>query len=75
MSLPTRGKFILISFGWPTDIVGNDVGVVNVPVPLPLPTVPILASAAPQVGQKAVIFGYGGTETDERFWSIALWCR
>lgn len=42
-------------------ILGNDVGVVNVPVPLPLPTVPILASAAPQVGQKAVVFGYGTT--------------
>ena len=42
-------------------ILGNDVGVINVPVPLPLPTVPILASAAPQVGQKAVVFGYGTT--------------
>jgi secreted trypsin-like serine protease len=39
----------------------NDVGVINVPVALPLPTVPILSSSVPQVGQKAVVFGYGTT--------------
>lgn len=48
-------------------ILGNDVGVINVPVPLPLPTVPILASAAPQVGQKAVVFGYGTTGAAEDY--------
>ncbi len=42
-------------------ILGNDVGVIHVPVPLPLPSVPILVSAAPQVGQKAVVFGFGTT--------------
>ncbi len=48
-------------------ILGNDVGVINVPVPLPLPSVPILASAAPQVGQKAVVFGYGTTGAAEDY--------
>jgi secreted trypsin-like serine protease len=42
-------------------ILSNDVGVINVPVPLPIPSVPILASSAPQAGQKAVVFGYGTT--------------
>jgi secreted trypsin-like serine protease len=42
-------------------LLTNDVGVINVPVPLPLPTVPLLASSAPQIAQKAVIFGYGTT--------------
>jgi secreted trypsin-like serine protease len=45
----------------------NDVGVINVPVPLPLPTVPLLASSAPQIAQKAVIFGYGTTGPQDDF--------
>jgi secreted trypsin-like serine protease len=48
-------------------ILSNDVGVINVPVPLPLPTVPVLSSSAPQVGQKAVIFGYGSTGTADDY--------
>lgn len=48
-------------------ILGNDVGVINVPVPLPIPSVPILASAAPQVGQKAVVFGFGTTGPAEDY--------
>lgn len=48
-------------------ILSNDVGVINVPVPLPIPTVPILSSATPQVGQKAVVFGYGTTGATEDY--------
>ena len=51
----------------PNGALSNDVGVVNVPVPLPLPTVPILSSANPQVGQKAVVFGYGASGKADDF--------
>lgn len=48
-------------------MLSNDVGVINVPVPLPLPTVPILSSATAQVGQKAVVFGYGTSGTADDY--------
>lgn len=48
-------------------ILSNDVGVINTPIALPLPTVPILSSSAAQVGQKAVIFGYGTTGSAEDY--------
>jgi secreted trypsin-like serine protease len=48
-------------------ILGNDVGVINVSVPLPLPSVPVLTSAVPQAGQKAVVFGYGTTGSAEDY--------
>lgn len=47
--------------------LSQDVGVINTPVALPLPTVPILSSTSAQVGQKAVIFGYGTTGTAEDY--------
>ena len=37
----------------------NDVGIVHSPVSLPVPNLPILASSAPKIGDKASIFGYG----------------
>jgi secreted trypsin-like serine protease len=39
----------------------NDVGIVHTPVSLPVPNLPILASSAPKIGDKASIFGYGAT--------------
>jgi secreted trypsin-like serine protease len=45
----------------------DDIAVINVPVSLPLPTVPVLSSSPPQAGQKGVIFGYGTTGASDDF--------
>ena len=39
----------------------NDVGIVHSPVSLPVPNLPILATSAPKIGDRASIFGYGIT--------------
>lgn len=39
----------------------NDVGIVHSPTSLPVPSLPILSSSPPQIGNKVSIFGYGVT--------------
>lgn len=45
----------------PNGTLVNDVGIVHAPVSLPVPNLPILASGAPQIGNRVSIFGYGIT--------------